>query len=96
MYTFKINLKLNLFLLMSSLQMTPLPNSPWEQVSIDFCEVAGHYALVVIDEYSRFPEIEIVTDSPVDPGGSAEILTEPVPRRSARVSVPPRRLIEEI
>ena len=36
------------------------------------------------------------TDSPVDPGGSAEILTEPVPRRSARVSVPPRRLIQEI
>ena len=24
--------------------MTPLPNGPWEQVSIDFCEVAGHYA----------------------------------------------------
>ena len=34
--------------------------------------------------------------SPVDPGGNAEILTESVPRRSARVSVPPRRLIEEI
>lgn len=42
------------------LQMTPLPNGPWEQVSIDFCEVAGHYALVVIDDYSRFPEIEVV------------------------------------
>ena len=36
------------------------------------------------------------TYSPVDPGGSVEILTEPVPRRSARVSVPPRRLIQEI
>ena len=42
------------------LQMTPLPNGPWEQVSIDFCEVAGHYVLVVIDDYSRFPEIEVV------------------------------------
>ena len=42
------------------LQMTPLPNGPWEQVSIDFCEVAGHYVLVVIDDYTRFPEIEIV------------------------------------
>ena len=42
------------------LQMTPLPNGPWEQVSIDFCEVAGHYFLVVIDDYSRFPEIEVV------------------------------------
>ena len=42
------------------LQMTPLPNEPWEQVSIDFCEVAGYYFLVVIDDYSRFPEMEIV------------------------------------
>ena len=42
------------------LQMTPLPNGPWEQVSIDFCEVAGHYVLVVIDDDSRFPEIEVI------------------------------------
>ena len=37
-----------------------------------------------------------VQDSPVNPGGNAEILTEPVRRRSARVSVPPVRLIQEI
>ena len=42
------------------LRMTPLPQGPWEQVNIDFCEVAGQYVLVVIDDYSRFPEIEIV------------------------------------
>ena len=36
------------------------------------------------------------TDPPVEPGGNAEILTESMPRRSPRVSVPPRRLIEEI
>ena len=29
-------------------------------MSIYFCEVAGHYVLVVIDDYSRFPEVEIV------------------------------------
>ena len=29
-------------------------------MSIDFCEVAGHYGLVVTDDYSRFPEVEIV------------------------------------
>ena len=42
------------------LQMTPLPDGPWEQVSVDFCEVIGNYALIVIDDYSRIPEIEIV------------------------------------
>ena len=42
------------------LQMTPLPNSLWEEVSIDFCEVAGHYVLAVIDNYSKFPEIEVI------------------------------------
>jgi len=42
------------------LQMTPLPNGPWEQVSIDFCEGAGQYVLVVIDDYLRFPEIDVV------------------------------------
>ena len=42
------------------LKMTPLPDGPWQQVSIDFCEVAGHYVLVVIDDYSRLPEVEIV------------------------------------
>ena len=42
------------------LKMTSLPDGPWQQVSIDFCEVAGHYVLVVVDDYSRFPEVEIV------------------------------------
>ena len=27
---------------------------------LNFYEVAGHYVLVVIDDYSRFPEVEIV------------------------------------
>ena len=42
------------------LKMTPLPDGPWQYVSVDFCEVAGHYVLVVIDDYSRFPEVDIV------------------------------------
>lgn len=41
------------------LQITPFPSDPWEQVSIDFSELAGHYALIVIED-SRFPDIEIV------------------------------------
>ena len=42
------------------LKMTPLPEGPWQHVSVDFCEVAGHYVLVVNDDYSNFPEVEIV------------------------------------
>ena len=30
-----------------------------EQLSIDFCEVARHYVLVVVDDHSRFPETEV-------------------------------------
>ena len=45
----------------------------------------------------RIPvSVEEFPDSPVDPGGNREVQTEPVRRRSARVSVPPKRLIQEI
>ena len=40
--------------------MTQLPCGTWHQVSVDFCEVAGLYVLVVINDYPRFPDIEIV------------------------------------
>ena len=43
-----------------TLKMTQLPCSPWHQVSVDFCEVAGLYVLVVRHDYPRFPDIEIV------------------------------------
>ena len=44
------------------LQMTKLPPQPWHTVNIDFCGPfpSGEYLLVVIDAYSRFPEVEIV------------------------------------
>ena len=47
------------------LKMTPLPNRPWEQVAIDFCGPlpSGHYLLVTVDEYSRFPVVEIVSST---------------------------------
>ena len=43
------------------LKMTELPSGPWESVATDFHGPlsSGHYLLVVIDEYSRFPEVEI-------------------------------------
>ena len=42
------------------LQMTKLPNKPWQNLSADFAEVAGEYILVVIDDYSRYPITEII------------------------------------
>ena len=44
------------------LQMSPLPPAPWHTVNIDFCGPfpTGEYLLVVIDAYSRYPEVEIV------------------------------------
>lgn len=45
------------------LQMSPLPDQPWSQLCADFYGPlpSGHYLLAVLDEYSRFPEVEIVT-----------------------------------
>ena len=47
------------------LQMSPLPNGPWINVSADHCGPfpTGELVLVVIDEYSRFPEVEIVNST---------------------------------
>lgn len=43
-------------------RMSELPSSPWEKVGVDFCGPfrSGDYLLVVIDEYSRYPEVEIM------------------------------------
>ncbi len=44
------------------LQMTKLPSGPWQEISVDFCGPfpAGFYLLVMICEFSRFPEVVIV------------------------------------
>ena len=44
------------------LQMTPLPDNAWEELSMDFCGPfpSGDYLLVVIDNYSRYPVVEII------------------------------------
>ena len=44
------------------LQMSSLPPGPWHTVHVDFCGPfpTGEYLLVIIDAYSRFPEVEIV------------------------------------
>ena len=40
----------------------PMPSHAWNELKIDFCGPfpSGHYILVVIDVYSRYPEIEIL------------------------------------
>ncbi len=44
------------------LQMSPLPQGPWQELSIDFCGPfpSGDYLLVVTDDFSRYPEVEIL------------------------------------
>ncbi|KAK3740432.1 hypothetical protein QZH41_004600 [Actinostola sp. cb2023] len=44
------------------LKMSPLPQGPWQELSIYFCGPFpnGDYLLVVVDYFSRFPEIEIL------------------------------------
>ena len=44
------------------LKMTELPDGPWQNVASDLHgpTPSGDYVLVVIDEYSRFPEVEFV------------------------------------
>ncbi len=44
------------------LEMSELPFKPWDKVGVDFYGPfpSGDYLLVVIDEYSRYPEVAIV------------------------------------
>lgn len=45
------------------LKMTQLPSAPWKAVATDFLGPfpTGEYLLVVIAEFSRFPEVEVLT-----------------------------------
>ena len=45
------------------LKMTHLPCAPWKEVAMDFLGPfpTGEYLLVVIEEFSRFPEVEVLT-----------------------------------
>ena len=39
------------------LMSTPLPDYPWQVVGSDFMELKGHRYLIVMDYYSRYPEV---------------------------------------
>ena len=47
--------------------MSKLPDGPWQRVCVDFCGPlpTGEYLLVIVDEYSRFPVVEIVHSTSV-------------------------------
>lgn len=42
--------------------MSVLPERPWQNISIDFCELfpSGEYLLLLIDEYLRYPVVYAV------------------------------------
>ena len=50
-------------------KMTNLPEKPWEIVEADFCgPFPNHeYALVVTDQYSRYPDVEFVRSTSIKP-----------------------------
>ncbi len=47
------------------LQMSSLPPTPWHTTHMDFCGPfpSGEYLFVVMDAYSRFPEVDIVSST---------------------------------
>ena len=43
------------------LKMSPLPDTVWQEVSVDFKELStGGYLLVITDDYSRYPVVDVV------------------------------------
>ncbi|CAB3977618.1 Transposon Tf2-9 poly [Paramuricea clavata] len=50
-------------------KMTELPDRPWDVVEADFCApLPNHkYALVLTDQYSQYPEVEMVTSTSTIP-----------------------------
>eukprot|EP00795_Rhopilema_esculentum_P003255 gene3255-biopygen1481 len=47
------------------LQLSELPTKPWEKLHIDYYGPlpTGDYLVVIIDRYSRFPEVEVVSST---------------------------------
>ncbi len=44
-----------------SLQMSPLPDQAWDEISVDFAELStGDYLLVLCVYYSRYPIVEVI------------------------------------
>jgi len=63
---------------------TRLPKQPWDELSIDFTGPfpSGEYLFVVIDDHSRYPEVEIVTST------STKVVTQKLDTIFARFGIP--------
>ena len=44
-------------------KMSDLPKAAWTEVSVDFAQLDSGYLLIIVDEYSRFPIVEIVSST---------------------------------
>ena len=58
------------------LQPSPIPQDPWQTLNIDFLGPPPNqnYLLVVVDQFSRFPEVEITNTTATGP--TLEALTK--------------------
>jgi transposase InsO family protein len=75
-------------------KMTELPERPWDIVEMDFCGTFpnGEYALVMTDQYSRYPEVEFVrstSNRPVQKKLKKIFSTYGVPKRVQTDNGPP-------
>ena len=66
------------------LMTTQLPERPWQQVGLDLFEWEGKHYLLVVDYYSRFPEIRLLKHQ-----GATAVIAEcrqifSIPRKPAR------------
>jgi len=66
------------------LKMSSLPRAPWVEASADLCGPfpTGEMVLVVLDAYSRYPEVEVV------PGSSADVILPALEKIFATHGVP--------
>ena len=45
------------------LQMSALPKAAWTEVSVNFAQIGSDYLLVVTDDYSRYPVVDVVSST---------------------------------
>ncbi|XP_062505775.1 uncharacterized protein K02A2.6-like [Corticium candelabrum] len=48
------------------LQSTPMPKRPWQQVGSDLFEMDGEHYILIVDYYSRFPELRPLSNLRAD------------------------------